>query len=55
MQPGMSNMQPTPGYKGNEPAHGDPLPGDAKAMAGRPQLVRRLIALLSRRHSKPQV
>jgi hypothetical protein len=54
MQPGMSNMQPTPGYKGNEPAHGDPLPGDATPLAGRVPLVRRLIAMVSRSHSRPK-
>ncbi len=54
MQPGFSNMQPTPGYKGNEPAHGDPLSGDTTPLAARRSVIKRLIALLSRGRSHPK-
>jgi hypothetical protein len=38
-------MEPTSGWKGNEPGHSDPLPGQAK----RNRSFRRLMARLRRR------
>lgn len=54
MQPGFSNLQPTPGYKGDDPGTHDPLIGDT-ASVGRPRiLIKRVLALLNRRSRRPK-
>jgi hypothetical protein len=54
MQPGFSNMQPTPGWKGNPPGQGDLLPGETKPLGRRPSAFRRLLSRFGGGTAKPK-
>lgn len=51
MQPGLSDMQPTPGWKGDAPGSHDPFPGQRPRLKAPHQIVKRWLKRRRRRRT----